>query len=249
VSVGFALDYLKGPPNPASERTFFSVVLFGATMRLEHRLILALDVVEPEAAMSVAKAVRGEVDAIKVGWALFLSGGRDIFRDLARFGYLLADLRTAEIPNTTRLIVEQVAQMGASGIITQGFVGEDSVRAAVESAGRAEVFVITEMSHPGGAEFTAPHAEEMARLAVRAGAAGIVAPATRPERVKRLREIVGTKLILAPGVGAQGGKPAEAIRAGADAVIVGRSIYESKDPRASAEAIAREIRRSRGEAF
>jgi len=218
-------------------------------MRLEHRLILALDVVEPEAAMSVAKAVRGEVDAIKVGWALFLSGGRDIFRDIARFGYLLADLRTAEIPNTTRLIVEQVAQMGASGIITQGFVGEDSVRAAVESAGRAEVFVITEMSHPGGAEFTAPHAEEMARLAVRAGAAGIVAPATRPERVKRLREIVGTKLILAPGVGAQGGKPAEAIRAGADAVIVGRSIYESKDPRASAEAIAREIRRSRGEAF
>jgi orotidine-5'-phosphate decarboxylase len=218
-------------------------------MRLEHRLILALDVVEPEAAMSVAKAVHGEVDAIKVGWALFLSGGRGIFRDLARLGYLLADLRTAEIPNTTRLIVEQVAQMGASGIITQGFVGEDSVRAAVEAAGRAEVFVITEMSHPGGAEFTAPHGEEMARLAVRAGAAGIVAPATRPERVKRLREIVGTKLILAPGVGAQGGKAAEAIRAGADAVIVGRSIYGSKDPRASAEAIAQEIRRSRGEAF
>ncbi len=193
-------------------------------MRLEHRLILALDVVDPEAAMSVAKAVRAEVDAIKVGWALFLSGGREIFRDLARLGYLLADLRTAEIPNTTRLIVEQVVKMGASG-------------------------VITEMSHPGGAEFTAPHAEEMARLAVRAGAAGIVAPATRPERVKRLREIVGTKLILAPGVGAQGGKPAEAIRAGADAVIVGRSIYESKDPRTSAEAIAREISRLSGEAF
>ena len=218
-------------------------------MRLEHRLILALDVVEPESALSVAKAVRGEVDAIKVGWALFLAGGREIFRDLAQLGYLLADLRTAEIPNTTRLIVEQVAKMGVSGIITQGFVGEDSVRAAVESAGRAEVFVITEMSHPGGAEFTAPHAEEMARLAVRAGAAGIVAPATRPERVKRLREIVGAKLILAPGVGAQGGKPAEAIRAGADAVIVGRSIYESNDPRASAEAIAREIRGSSGEAF
>jgi orotidine-5'-phosphate decarboxylase len=223
-------------------RTFFPVVLLGAAMRLQHRLILALDVVDPEAAMSVAKAVRGHVDAIKAGWALFLSGGRDVFRDLARLGYLLADLRTAEIPNTTRLIVEQVAQMGAWGIITQGFVGEDSVRAAVEAAGRADVFVITEMSHPGGAEFTAPHAEEMARLAVRAGAAGIVAPATRPERVKRLREIVGGKLILAPGVGAQGGKSAEAIRAGADAVIVGRSIYESKDPRASAEAIAREIR-------
>src|SRR6266705_6320362 len=211
-------------------------------MRLERRLILALDVTDPDRARSIAKSVAGEVDAIKVGWALFLSGGRDVLKDIARLGYLLADLRTAEIPNVTRLIVEQVVAMGASGIITQGFVGEDSVRAAVEAAGNAEVFVITEMSHPGGAEFTAPHAEEMARLAVRAGAAGIVAPATRPERVKRLREIVGTKLILAPGVGAQGGNPAEAISAGADAVSVGRSIYESKDPRASAEAIAREIR-------
>ncbi|TLZ80437.1 MAG: orotidine-5'-phosphate decarboxylase, partial [Methanobacteriota archaeon] len=149
-------------------------------MRLDRRLILALDLVDPGAAISVAKAVHREVDAIKVGWALFLSGGRDVFRDLARLGYLLADLRTAEIPNTTRLIVDQVVKMGASGIITQGFVGEDSVRAAVEAAGRAEVFVITEMSHPGGAQFTAPHAEEIARLAVRAGAAGIVAPATRP---------------------------------------------------------------------
>ena len=88
-------------------------------MRLDRRLILALDLVDPGAAISVAKAVHREVDAIKVGWALFLSGGPDMFRDLARLGYLLADLRTAEIPNTTRLIVDQVVKMGASGIITQ----------------------------------------------------------------------------------------------------------------------------------
>lgn len=218
-------------------------------MRLDRRLILALDLVDPGPAMTVAKAVREEVDAIKVGWALFLSGGREIFREIAHLGYLLADLRTAEIPNTTRLIVDQVAKMGASGIITQGFVGEDSVRAAVEAAGRAEVFVITEMSHPGGAEFTAPHAEEIARIAVRAGAAGIVAPATRPERVKHLREIVGDKLILAPGVGVQGGKAGDAIRAGADAVIVGRAIYEADDPASAAAAIARDIRAGNRESF
>src|SRR5207245_2358212 len=158
-------------------------------------------------------------------------GGRDMFRDVARLGYLLADLRTAEIPNTTRLIVEQVVKMGASGIITQGFVGEDSVRAAVEAAGRAEVFVITEMSHPGGAQFTAPHAEEIARLAVRAGAAGIVAPATRPERLKALRENIGARLILSPGVGAQGGNAREAIAAGADAGIVGCGISSGSHDR------------------
>ena len=210
-------------------------------MRLERRLILALDVTDPDRARSIAKSVAGEVDAIKVGWALFLSGGRDVLKDIARLGYLLADLRTAEIPNVTRLIVEQVVAMGASGIITQGFVGEDSVRAAVEAAGNAEVFVITEMSHPGGAEFTAPHAEAIARIAVRAGAAGIVAPATRPDRVRTLRAIVGTKLILSPGVGTQGGSASAAIGAGADAVIVGRSILESASPAKAAKDIATEI--------
>jgi orotidine-5'-phosphate decarboxylase len=211
-------------------------------MRLQSRIVLALDVTDPARARTIAQSVKADVDAIKVGWALFLAGGRDLFRELAGLGYLLADLRTAEIPNTTRLIVEQVAALGASGIITQGFVGEDSIRAAVEAAGKAEVFVITEMSHPGGAQFTAPHAEEMARLAVRAGAAGIVAPATRPERVKALRAIVGSRLILAPGVGAQGGKASEAIAAGADAVIVGRAIYEAPEPVVAAREIAREIR-------
>lgn len=213
-------------------------------MRLEHRLILALDVTDPGKARSIARAVKSEVDAIKVGWALLLAGGRELIRELAGLGYLLADFRTAEIPNTTRLIVEQVVALGASGIITQGFVGEDSVRAAVEAAGRAEVFVITEMSHPGGVQFTAPHAEEIAKIAVRAGAAGIVAPATRPDRVKALRTIVGSRLILSPGVGAQGGKPSDAIAAGADAVIVGRAIYDVKDPARAAREIADETRSS-----
>ena len=211
-------------------------------MRLDRRLILALDVTDPAKSRSLAKALRAEVDAIKVGWALFLSGGRELIRELAGFGYLLCDLRTAEIPTTTRLIVEQVVALGAGGIITQGFVGEDSVRAAVEVAGRAEVFVITEMSHPGGAQFTAPHAEEIAKIAVRAGAAGIVAPATRPERVKALRAIVGSRLILCPGVGAQGGKAKDAIAAGADAIIVGRAIYEAGNPAKAAREIAEEIR-------
>ncbi len=211
-------------------------------MRLRHRLIVALDELQPDRARAIAAAVRPHVDAVKIGWALFLASGRELLSDLARDGYVLGDFRTAEIPNTTRLIVEQVVRLGVSGIITQGFVGEDSVRAAVEAAQGKDVFVITEMSHPGGAQFTAPHAEEMARIAVRAGAAGIVAPATRPERVKLLRGIVGDRLILSPGVGAQGGKAADAIRAGADAVIVGRALYEAPDPRKAAAEIEAEIR-------
>lgn len=210
-------------------------------MQLRHRLILALDVPDVDRANSIARAVRPHVDGIKVNWPLVLSGGPQAVRDLSELGYVLGDFKIADIPNTNRLIVEQAVRAGASGIICHGFAGEDSVRACVEAAGTADVFVVTELSHPGGQEYTAKFAEEFARIAVRTGAAGIIAPATRPQRVKALRQIVGTKLILAPGVGAQGGSASDAIAAGADAVIVGRSIYEARDPARAAREIADEI--------
>jgi orotidine-5'-phosphate decarboxylase len=211
-------------------------------MRPRHRLIVALDLTDGDRARAVAKAVRGSVDAIKMNWPLVLAGGLGLVRELSTEGYVLADFKVADIPNTSRLIVEEAVRGGASGVICHGFAGEDSVRACVEAAGTADVFVITEMSHPGGQEYTAKFADDFARLAVRAGAAGIIAPATRPERIKTLRGIVGSRLILAPGVGAQGGKAADAIAAGADAVIVGRAIYEAKDPSRAAQEIVKEIR-------
>lgn len=210
-------------------------------MRLKHRIVAAIDATDVSRARFVAKALAGRVDALKVNWPLVLAAGPDIVREFADSAYVLCDFKIADIPNTNRLIVEQALARGASGIICHAFAGEDSVRACVEAAKGAEVFVVTEMSHPGGQEFTAKHAEEFARLAVRAGAAGIIAPATRPERLRILRGLVGNRLILSPGVGAQGGKPADAIRAGADAVIVGRALYEASDPAAAAQAIAAEI--------
>ncbi len=211
-------------------------------MRLDHRLVLALDVTDPKRAAEIALSVRPHVDAVKVGWPLVLAGGLNVLRTLAKSGYVLCDFKIADIPNTNRLIVEQAVDAGASGIICHGFVGEDSVRACVDAAGGKEVFVVVEMSHPGGVEYTAKHAEDLARLATRANATGIIAPATRPERVRALRAIIGRKQILAPGVGAQGGKASEAIAAGADAVIVGRAIYEAANPATEAKAIAAEIR-------
>jgi len=211
-------------------------------MQLEHRIVAAIDATDADRARSVARSLAGHVDALKVNWPLVLAAGPGIVREFAAFSYVLCDFKIADIPNTNRLIVEQALAHGASGVICHAFAGEDSVRACVEAAKGAEVFVVTELSHPGGQEFTARHAEEFARLAVRAGAAGIIAPATRPERVRLMRGLVGDRLILAPGVGAQGGKPADAIHAGADAVIVGRALYEAADPAKAAEAIAREIR-------
>ncbi len=221
------------------------VPLLPAPMRVERRLIVALDVADGARAQSIARAVRDRVDALKIGWPLVLTAGLGIVKDLATLANVVCDFKVADIPNISRLVVERAVAAGASGVICHGFAGEDSVRACVEAAGRADVFVVTELSHPGGQEYTAKFAEEFARIAVRAGAAGIIAPATRPDRVRTLRGIVGTKLILAPGVGAQGGSASAAIAAGADAVIVGRAIYESSDPEATARGIEEEIRAAR----
>src|ERR1700704_1306605 len=147
-------------------------------MRLRHRLLLALDVTDVASAWSVARAVRDHVDGIKVNWPFVLSAGSRIVHELADLGYVLCDFKIADIPNTSRLIVEQAVRAGASGVICHAFAGEDSVRACVEAAGSADVFVVTELSHPGGQDFTAKFSDEFARIAVRTGAAGIIAPAT-----------------------------------------------------------------------
>ena len=174
-------------------------------MRKESRVILALDEVRPEKAFKVAEEVQDLVDAIKINWPLVLATSPDTITRLSKMAPVICDFKVADIPNTVSLIVSQAVKRGAEGVIVHGFTGSDSVKAAVEAADGRKIFVVTEMSHPGGAEYTAPAAESLARMAVDCGASGIIAPATRPERVAALRRIVGDLLILSPGVGAQGG--------------------------------------------
>ncbi|NLK26300.1 MAG: orotidine-5'-phosphate decarboxylase [Euryarchaeota archaeon] len=210
-------------------------------MRKDTRIVLALDETDERKALQVVDEVGELVDAIKINWPLVLSAGPSIITELAQLSSVICDFKVADIPNTVRLIAEQAFRRGASGLIVHAFTGTDSLRAAVEAAAGKDIFVVTEMSHPGGQEHTAPLAERFAAMAAEAGASGVIAPATRPERIAKIRSVVGDMLILSPGVGAQGGSASAAIRMGADYVIVGRSIYKSEHPRKVAQALAREI--------
>jgi orotidine-5'-phosphate decarboxylase len=212
-------------------------------MQKKTRIILALDVKSRSDALRIVGAAKNSIDAVKVGWPLILAAGPDIIGDIAKLKDVVCDMKIADIPSVNKLIVEQAIGRGASAVICHGFVGEDSVKACVE-ASKGQAFVVTEMSHPGGKQFTAPVADKLATLARSAGARGIVAPATRPERISELRKMIGDLEIITPGVGAQGGKASDAIRAGADYIIVGRAIYESADPKAAAESLADEVMRS-----
>lgn len=212
-------------------------------MKRNTRLILALDVTSRDSALNLAGMLKDYLDAVKIGYPLILGAGLDIVRDISSFAPVIADLKIADIPNTNRLICETVLKAGASGIIAHAFPGRDSLQACADCAQKygADLFVVTEMSHPGAELFMAPLAESMARLAAEVNAAGVVAPATRPERIRLIRTIIGKRTIISPGVGAQGGSARDALRAGADYLILGRSVYEAADPRASAERVLSDI--------
>jgi orotidine-5'-phosphate decarboxylase len=205
-------------------------------------LILALDVPDRGRAITIARTCAPHLDAIKIGYPLVLSAGLGIARELSGLNLpLIADFKVADIPNTNRLIADQVFSSGFSAIICHAFTGRDAVQACVDSAHAkgGTCFVVAEMSHPGATEFFhGGVAEHLAQVAIACKADGIIAPATRPERIKKLRSIIGTKKIYAPGVGVQGGD-IRAVAGIVDGIIIGRAIYESDDPAMMAKDFAR----------
>ncbi len=209
------------------------------------RLIIALDVTRRDEALSIAEKLGGTVDAIKVNYPLALACGLGVIGEIKKYANVIADFKVADIPNTNSLICQEAFEAGADAIICQGFVGKDSVSACVDVAKKydGDVYVVTEMSHPGALDFLQPCALELVDLARNAGAAGIIAPATRPERLSEIRRRAGDMKILSPGVGAQGGDARKAIEAGADFVIVGRSIYNAENPYDAAIRFIEQLRR------
>jgi orotidine-5'-phosphate decarboxylase len=221
---------------------FFTTKTLSSTMKKETRLILALDETNRGKVLKIAENVCDIVDVIKVNHPVVLGCGIGIVDELSKLSDVICDFKIADIPNTNTLIVKEAVKHNASGVIVHGFMGRDSVKACVDAAEGRDVFVVAEMSHPGSVEFMQPLTDKLVQLAVDVGASGVIAPATRPKRIKHIRDIVGDLLILSPGVGAQGGKASDAISAGADYVIVGRSIYKSDNPRKSAIEIVNEIK-------
>lgn len=204
-------------------------------MRLEREsgIILALDLLEKKSAMNLLKLVSQDIDCIKIGYPIVLKNGVDIVSEIRSLCEIpiIADFKVSDVPHISRRIVRLSIDAACDGILIHGFMGPDGVEACINEAGEMMVFVVTELTNPGGEIFTQPISEDIARMAKELGAYGIQAPGTRPERVKRLRQIVGNDLtIISCGVGAQGPEPGSAIKAGADFEIIGRAIYASSNP-------------------
>ncbi len=190
-----------------------------------------------ERACHIAAAVEPHVVAIKLNYPLVLAVGLEIVHHLKMLVPdlpLIADFKVADIDNTNAWIARHAFAAGFDAIIVQGFIGEEAIQAVLneaKSAGDKGVILVVDMSHPGAATFIHPQTPRMVDLAKRLRVTGVIAPGTRPAHVREIRIQLGSEiLILAPGVGAQGGKPGSAVSAGANYEIIGRSIYNAKDP-------------------
>ena len=215
-------------------------------MKVKNRIILAMDLMDLDKAIEVTEQVAPFIDTIKIGYPLALSSGLECFSKFKEnFGFrVIADFKVADIPPTNEKICQATFDAGADAIIVHGFVGPDSVLACKQVAEEKakEIFVLTEMSHPGAEMFLKNVSDDIARMAVELGVKNYVAPSTRLDRLAEIRNVVGKdSFIISPGVGVQGGDPRETLEF-ADAVIVGRSIYNSKDPADAANSIVDSIK-------
>ncbi len=199
--------------------------------------------------LSTLKAVEEHVAAVKVNYPLLLSLGPDRTSDLLEEINMIkiGDFKVADIDNTSKWIGKQAMEMGFDSVIAQPFVGYEKGLSGLFKEVRANdggVLLVINMSHPGSKEFITPNAEKLAEFARERKADGVIAPATRPDEVGQARSWIGPEiLLLTPGIGAQGGKPGDAIAAGADYEIVGRAIYQAENPGKSARDIKEQINR------
>ncbi|KZX11974.1 orotidine-5'-phosphate decarboxylase [Methanobrevibacter oralis] len=215
-------------------------------MEIKNNLILALDVLSGKKAIEICNQLTEYIDTIKIGYPLTLAEGISIIGILKeKFDFkVICDYKVADIDATNSKICNQTFKAGADAIICHGFVGSDSVQACFNSAKKydKELFLLTEMSHPGAKEFLQKNADAIAQMGVDMNIKNYVAPATRLDRLREIRNIVGNDAyIISPGVGKQGGDAKKTLKY-ANAIIVGRSIYESDNPKIACENLIKTLK-------
>ena len=226
----------------------------------DNRLIVALDVPDVLTGLELAKTLGDGVSFYKIGLGMLTGGGLALANELkAEHGKrIFLDLKLFDIGATIEAAVRGIARYDLDFLTVHG--DPYVVRAACEGAAGSglkilAVTILTSLDRqdlddaliiPGT---LSDLATRRAARALAAGADGVISSPHEAASIRALPEAVG-KLIVTPGVrpaGAEKGDqkriatPADAIRAGADHIVVGRPIWKASDPQAAAAAIRSEI--------
>jgi orotidine-5'-phosphate decarboxylase len=225
---------------------------------LKERLIFALDVSSKDEAERWLDRLDDQVTFYKVGLQLFLAGGFPVIEMIRGRGHqVMVDLKFFDIPETVALAVRELKNKGATFITVHG--NDPILRAAVREREDARILAVTvltsfdesDLREMGLTGTIADLVYHRARKALDLGCDGIVSSGLE---VARLREGLGDQLlIVTPGI-----RPGtndvvreddqkriaaadQAIRNGADYLVVGRPIRDAKDPVAVVKRIQEQI--------
>jgi len=203
-------------------------------LNVKNNIILAMDLMDILDSYEVVEKIYPYIDTLKIGYPLTLAEGiKSIKFFKENFDLkIICDYKVADIPETNSKIADLSFGAGADAIISHGFIGKDSVEACVDIADSygGDVFLLTEMSHDGAKMFLQQVSDDIAKMGVEMGIKNYVAPSNRLDRLSEIRNIIGKdSFLISPGVGTQGGNPKDTLKY-ADALIIGRYIYEADYP-------------------
>ncbi|PWE18462.1 orotidine-5'-phosphate decarboxylase [Marinicauda salina] len=221
------------------------------------RLIAALDLPDASAARQMVETLGEACGFYKIGLQLLPVGGTELARDLKARGLsVFLDYKLHDIPATVEKATRSITTAGADLLTVHA--EPPVMRAAVEGRAGSDMKILgvtvltayddamlAEMGYAMGAR------DLVMRRVDQAMAAGVDGVVASPHEAAEIRARVGDDfLIVTPGVrpaGAEKGDqkrvatPADALAAGASHLVVGRPITGAADPKAAAEAIAREM--------
>ncbi len=211
---------------------------------------MALDFDEPEKALFVVQKTSGLVLGYKIGPRLFFQGGSSLLSKIKKFGKVFLDFKFFDIPSTTLASVRSAFELGADSVTVHAQAGEETLKqlAELESQLRRKrdfqilaVTILTSFS-----QNTLPpllrqqkilsHVESLSDMAVKSGLRGIVCSGME---LAHLRKRHPEAYLLIPGIRLPSESfqdqsrvfsPEQALRAGASALVMGRSISRAEDP-------------------
>ena len=224
------------------------------------RLIVALDVADALAGLALAKTIGDAVNFYKIGLGMLTGGGLALARELKddHGKRIFLDMKLFDIGATVEAAVRGLAAFGLDFLTVHG--DPYVVRAACEGASGSgmKILAVTILTSLDRADLDSALirdgeigdlALDRAARAFEAGADGVIASPQEAAAIRALTEAEG-KLIVTPGVRPSGtapgdqkrvATPPQAIKDGADHIVVGRPVWQASDPRAAALAIQAEI--------
>jgi len=229
--------------------------------RFPNPIFVALDTPDLPRALELAKAIRPHVGGLKVGLEFITALGPSGVREIVALGLpVFADVKFHDIPNTVAGAAREIARLGVTMFNIHASGGEAMMRAAKEAAASVDphvkvigVTVLTSLDD-GDLEQVGqqrPARDQVLRLAQLAKASGLDGVVCSPQEIELVRRAGGPDfLIVTPGVRPAGAdladqrrvlSPGQAMRAGADILVVGRPITAAADPAMAARAIAGDI--------